>query len=68
MSSFTVVLTLGQVLLYLTVNITRNSTSMKAGSCSVDHKLQDAKEVDWITIPTKHNCIEERKRRQKMHL
>jgi hypothetical protein len=36
---------------------------MKADSCSVDRKLQDARDVGWITIPTKHNNIEERKRR-----
>jgi hypothetical protein len=42
--------------------ITHDSTSISADGCSVYHKLQDAKDVGWITISTKHNYIEERKR------
>ena len=46
--------------------ITRNNISINADGCSVDHKIQDAKDVGWITIPAEHNNI--RKRRKKIPL
>jgi hypothetical protein len=36
-----------------------DSISIRADGCSVDHKLQDAKDVGWITISNKHKALKE---------